>query len=658
MPEDWNQRLQNITASVDMGGKQRRLGKGWKSILVILTLFGVVYSIDEIFRLGVVFHELVYYYTLVGIFLSISFLLYPATKKAPRDRVPWYDVLLFLLVIACSAYLASSAFRIANEGWVYLGPTTSIVVSLLMWVLVLEALRRSGGLFLLGFVVFFSIYPLVAEHMPGFLEGTGWSLTGAAKFHAMSRESIIGIPTRTFCELVIGFILFGITLQETGGSLFFTKLAYAVFGGVRGGPAKVSVVASSLFGTISGSAVSNVLVDGYITIPTMIRSGYDPPFAAAVEACASSGGCIMPPIMGAVAFVMASFLMVPYADVALAALVPACLYYWGLFVQIDGYAARKGLVGLPRNELPSLKETMKEGWVYLFSIAALLVLLFYLRQEAQAPFYASGLLIIGAFLRKGTRPTPKTVSNLMTNSGNVLAELVVIMSGVGLIIGGLTMTGVALAFSGELVRAVGNNAIVILLAGAIVSFILGMGMTITACYIFLSVVLIPALTPFGFDVMAVHLFVIYCGLFSFITPPVALAAYVAASIVGADFWKTGFAAMRLGFVKYFVPFAFVFNPALILHGKSPIMIAEAVITAFIGVLLLGSSLEGYLIGVGKLNYLLRAIFGLAGLLTFVPEIYTDMIGLGLAGATYGVIFVRRRSQKQVAIMLQSNTERR
>jgi len=633
-----------------MGGRQRKLGKGWKWILVILTLFAVIYSINEIFRLGVVYHELVYFYIMLGTFLSISFLLYPASKKASKEKVPWYDMLLFLLVIACCTYLMWNAFRIANEGWVYMGPPMSIIVSILMWGLVLEAMRRSGGLFLFGFVVLFSLYPLFAEHLPGFMEGTGWSFIGAAKFHAMSRESIIGIPTRTFCDLVIGFILFGIILQETGGSLFFTKLAYAVFGGVRGGPAKVSVVASSLFGTISGSAVSNVLVDGYITIPTMIRSGYEPPFAAAVEACASSGGCIMPPIMGAVAFVMASFLMVPYADVAIAAFVPACLYYWGLFVQIDGHAAKKGLVGLPKNELPSLKETIKEGWVYLFSIAALIFLLFYLRQEAQAPFYASGLLIIGAFLKKETRPTLKTFFNLMANSGNILAELVVIMSGVGLIIGGLTMTGVALAFSGELVRAVGNNALVILIAGAIVSFILGMGMTITACYIFLSIVLIPALTPFGFDVMAVHLFVLYCGLFSFITPPVALAAYVAASIVGADFWKTGFAAMRLGFVKYFIPFFFVYNPALILHGKSPIMIAEAVATGFIGVFLLGSSIEGYLIGVGKLNYLLRAIFAVAGFLTFVPEIYTDIIGLVLAAITYAVILLRRRYQKSVSTL--------
>jgi TRAP transporter 4TM/12TM fusion protein len=642
MPEKNDKKLEKITTTLD---RYRKPNKFWRVVMVIITASGIIFSLNEIFMLGVVYHEYVYLYGLLGLFLSASFLNYPISKRTSKDKIPWYDIILFLLTLTCCGYLMSSAFRISNEGWIMVGPPLSIVVSVIMWVLVLEALRRSGGMALFIFAAIFSLYPLVAEHMPGFLEGTGWSITGAAKFHALSRESIIGIPTQAFCQLVIGFILFGIALQETGGSLFFTNLAYALLGGVRGGPAKVSVVASSLFGTISGSAVSNVLVDGYITIPTMIRSGYEPPFAAAVEACASSGGCIMPPVMGAVAFVMASYLNVPYADVALAALVPALLYYWGLFVQIDAHAAKIGLVGLRKEELPSLKETLKEGWMYLFAIVVLIYLLFKLRQEAQAPYYASLALLVAAAFRKETRPNLKMFYNLLINSTNVLGELVVIMAGVGLVIGGLTMTGVAISFSSELVQAVGNNSLLLLLAGAVVSFILGMGMTITACYIFLAIVLIPALTPLGFDVMATHLFVLYCGLFSFITPPVALAAYVAASIVGADFWQTGFQAMRLGFVKYIVPFLFVYNPALILHGK-PLVIVEAVATGFLGVFLLGSSIEGYMAGAGKLNVIWRGLFFIAGILLFIPEPYTDIIGFVLAGILFLSRFWLRRKTPQ------------
>jgi len=623
--------------------RYRTLGKVWKPIFAALALSGVLFSIHEIFRVGwVSYHEHVYYYGMLAVFLSGSFLVFPASRDAPKDQVPWYDILLFLLTIACSIYLMANAFKISLEGWVSVGPPSSAVVSIIVWGLALEALRRGGGLTLLIFAGVISLYPLVAEHMPGFLEGTGWSFSGAAMFHVMTRESIIGIPTRTFCELVIGFMLFSSTLQVTGGGLYFTKFASALLGSVRGGPAKVSVVASGLFGSISGSAVANVAVDGWITIPTMKKTGYSAEYAAAVEACASSGGAIMPPVMGAVAFVMASFLEVPYASVAVAATVPALLYYFGLFVQIDAHAAKMGLAGLPRQELPSLTATLKEGWIYLGSIAALVYLLFQLKQEAQAPYVASALLLAGAALRKETRPDLKTLYNLILSSGVVLVEMIAILAGIGLIMGGLSMTGVAISFSSELVNLFGKNAFAMLFLGAIVSYILGMGMTITACYIILAIVLVPALTPLGFDVMAVHLFVLYCGLFSFITPPVALAAYVAAVIGGANFWKTGLQAMRLGFVKYLVPFFFVYNPALILHGNSGLAIAETVAAAFLGVFILGSSIEGYLAGLGRLHPVLRALFFCVGFLLFYPDVRADLIALPALIVLFGAVKLHRK----------------
>lgn len=651
--EEENKDLGSVLSepSFDSGAieRYRKLGKVWEPIFAIITFFGVLASINEIFRLGwLSYHENAYYYGMLAVFLSSAFLLFPISKGASKSKTPWYDISLFLLTIFCCGYLMLNAFRIANEGWVSAGPIFSIVVSILMWGLILEALRRAGGSTLLIFTGVISIYPLIAAHMPGFLEGAGFSFTEAAKFHVMSRESIIGIPTRTFCELVIGFMLFSSALQATGGGLFFTKFASAILGGVRGGPAKVSVVASALFGTISGSAVANVAVDGWITIPTMKRTGYSPEYASAVEACASTGGCIMPPVMGAVAFVMASFLQVPYTTVAIAAAIPAILYYLGLFVQIDCHAAKRGLVGLPKTELPSLKETLKEGWIYFAALVVLVYLLFKLKQEAQAPYIASVFLLLGAMFRKETRPNLKTIYNLFINSGRILVEMIAILAGIGFILGGMSMTGVAVSFSSELVNLFGQHALPMLMMGMVVSYILGMGMTITACYIMLSIVLVPALSPLGFDPVAVHLFVLYCGLFSFITPPVAMAAYVAAIIGGANFWKTGFRAMRLCFVLYVIPFFFVYNPELILHGNSTLSIVESVLTAFIGVFILASCIEGYLSGIGKLNIMQRVWFGIIGFLLFFPEKYTDLIGIVLLVATVSSILLYRRHMRPIS----------
>lgn len=631
--------------------RYRKLSKGWKPFFAILSLFGVLFSMNEIFRLSLVlYHENFYYYGMIGIFLSSSFLIFPVSKNASREKIPWYDFLLFLLAIACCLYLMANAYRISMEGWSLVGPPTATAVSIILWVLVLEALRRGGGFTLFIFTGLISIFPLFAEHMPGFLEGTGWSLMGAARFHALTRESIIGIPTRTFCELVIGFMIFSSTLQATGGGTFFTKFASALLGSFRGGPAKVSVVASCLFGSISGSAVANVAVDGWITIPTMKKTGYSAEYAAAVEACASTGGAIMPPVMGSVAFVMASFLQVSYGAVALAAVVPACLYYWGLFVQIDAHAARKGLFGLPKSELPSLKETLKEGWIYFGGLGALIYLLFQLKQEAQAPYVASLFLLAGAMFRKETRPNLKTFYDLLVDSGKVLVEMIAILAGIGLIMGGLSMTGIAISFSSELVNLFGKNPLAMLIMGMVASYFLGMGMTITACYIILAVVLVPALTPIGFDLMAVHLFVLYCGLFSFITPPVALAAYVAAIIGGANFWKTGLRAMRLCFVLYIIPFFFVYNPALILHGKSTLLIIEAVITAFLGVFVVASTFEGYMAGLGKLNVFHRILFFCSGMMLFIPELVTDLAGFVLTAIIFFGIKFYRKSQKAAAAL--------
>jgi TRAP transporter 4TM/12TM fusion protein len=462
------------------------------------------------------------------------------------------------------------------------------------WLMLLEATRRAGGTAVFVVVTLISLYPVFAGHMPGPISGLPRDLASTASFHFASSESALGIPTRAFGELVIGFVMFGAVLQYTGAAHFFNNLAFALFGSVRGGPAKVAIFASGLMGSVSGSVVSNVLTTGVVTIPAMKRIGFSPTYAGGVEACASTGGVLMPPVMGATAFVMAAFLGVPYVTIAVAALVPSLLFYFALFVQIDGYAAKNGLKGLPRAELPSIRQTFAEGWHYLFVFA---LLVWMLQRESLAPFYATALLLVINQIWPRYRLDWRRLRTLLEGVGGALSELAALLAGVGLIIGALSVTGLAGTLANDLVYIAGNNIYVLLVMGAITSFIFGMGMTITACYIFLAIVLAPPLVAAGFDPVAVHLFMLYWGMVSFITPPVALAAFVAAGIAKAPPMQVGLQSVRLGAAMYFVPFFFVLNPALILRG-TPWEIAVVVGTAVAGIALIGSALEGYVVGIG------------------------------------------------------------
>jgi TRAP transporter 4TM/12TM fusion protein len=401
----------------------------------------------------------------------------------------------------------------------------------------------------------------------------------------------------------------------------------------------VSIFASGLMGSVSGSVVSNVLTTGVVTIPAMKRIGFSPSYAGGVEACASTGGVLMPPVMGATAFVMAAFLGLPYASIALAALVPSLLFYFALFVQIDGYAAKNGLKGLPREELPSLARTFAEGWHYLFVFVLLVWMLFVLQRESLAPFYATALLLAINQIAPRHRLDWPRLRTLLEGVCGALSELAALLAGVGLIIGALSMTGLAGTLANDLVYLAGNNIYVLLLMGAVTSFVFGMGMTITACYIFLAIVLAPPLVAAGFDPVAVHLFMLYWGMVSFITPPVSLAAFVAAGIAKAPPMLVGLQSVRLGSAMYFVPFFFVLNPALILRG-SAWEIAVVVATAVAGIALIASALEGYLVFAGALRktfsgWTARALLLAGGLAMALPgggELQLSHLQLALVGA--------------------------
>ena len=387
----------------------------------------------------------------------------------------------------------------------------------------------------------------------------------------LSGESLLGIPIQAFADTVIGFLVFGTALMMTGAGKFFINIAFALCGTFRGGAAKVCIFASGLLGMMSGSIISNVLTAGTMTIPVMKKSGFRASYAAAIEACASTGAVLAPPVMGATAFVIAQFLNVSYADVALAAIIPAALYYIGLFMQVDSYAARHGLKGIPRAELPKVWDTIKDGWYYIFVIALLIVMLLYFKRESHAPFYATALLLVlNQLFSKDTRWTLSTISKFLEVNGRTFVELVGILAGCGLLIGAFSMTGVVSSLANDLLRIAGDNAFLLLVMCAFTSLVLGLGLTTTACYIFLAILVAPALEKLGLNRMAVHMFIFYWGMLSSITPPVAIASFAAAGIAGSPAMKTGWESMWVGSIIYFIPFFFVLNPALVLQGPKPV----------------------------------------------------------------------------------------
>ena len=604
--------------------RYRNIPKKWQLAMAVMTACSIFLAINQIFNLGFfigyVMLDSRYMYLITGIMLCMVFVTFPANKRG-LDYIPWYDCAIMTALAVVFSYFAFNAERIVLEAWEYAAPDIGVFLAAITWIIVLEAGRRAGGWPVFSIVLIFSLYPTFAASLPNVIAALSIPLGDVAIFHVLGEESLFGIPMRVFVQLVFGFLIFGVSLQFTGGGPFFINLAFALLGHLRGGPAKVSIFSSGLMGSMSGGPISNVLTTGPLSIPAMRRIGFTKEYASGVEACASTGGVFMPPIMGATAFVMASFLNISYVSVAIAAIVPSVLYFFGLFMQIDAYAAKNDLKGLPKEELPKLGSVFKDGWYFIAVFVSLIWMLVYLQREAVAPFYATALLLIINQFTKHRLSFDK-VMQLIAQMGRLLAELAGILAAIGLIIGGLAVTGIAGTIANDLVYLAGENVVVLLIMGALTSFILGIGMTVTAAYIFLAIVLVPALTNSGINPLASHMFVMYWGMLSFITPPVALAAFAAASVANVAPMRAGFEAMRLGAIIYFVPFFFVFNPALLLQG-SIIENLQAFTTAIFGVAIVSGALQGYMIGVGDLGsgikgLVVKLLVGMSGLMLALP----------------------------------------
>jgi TRAP transporter 4TM/12TM fusion protein len=626
-----------------------------RALFLVFSIAGIALAVYyHFFNVsGMVLIDFAYYYLMLAIFCASGFLILPASSKGKKRGVPWYDLMAAILAFCIAIHFFLHSSEITYTGWHQPTPL-NLVLGIIFCLLVLEAGRRAAGLIYIVLAAIIGLYPLYAEHMPGMLFGKGFSFTWLMGFTTFTAEGLVGIPAWLCFDILIGFLVLAGMLIASGGGKFFLNLALALFGRFRGGSAKVAVVSSAFFGSLSGSSISNVVATGSITIPSMKRMGYPPHYAGAIEACASTGGVLMPPVMGAAAFVVCAFLSIDYAAVVVAATIPSLLYYFGLLMQIDTYAAKVGFKGLPRDELPSLKATLKEGWQFIAVLVFLLWGLLFMRWEEKAPYYAAVMLFVLSFIGKENRMTPRRIAETFVVIGKLITQVVAMGLPIGFIICGLVITGVSASFSAGLISFGGEQFWLVLLMGIAACYILGMaGMSISA-YIFLAVTMAPAIIALGkLNTLAVHLFILYYVMISMITPPVAMCAFVGAAVAGASPLKTAWTAMRLGIVLYFIPLFFLFKPALILEGP----ILESIyyfVLCLLGIALLAWGLEGYLVGIGRIRWWARSGLAIAGLLIGYPEWKTTLLGAVLAVITTGMLLIQRKmATKESAVIKQT-----
>lgn len=570
----------------------------------------------------------------LGIAIAALFILKPARKDAPRPKVPFYDGALSIVGLGTCFYASWHYERILES--MSESPPESFVIGLIIVLVVAEGLRRTAGNILFGFLIFFVLFGLVGHHVPGTFQGDQVEVDRLFIYIGLDSNGLVGFPLRVSTTIVITFIYFGTLLGMSGGSRFFTDISAALMGRYRGGSAKIAVTASSIFGSISGSAVSNVVSTGVITIPLMEQAGYRRDQAAAIEAVASTGGQLMPPMMGAAAFLMAEFLEIAYQEVVLAALIPAVLYYVSLFIQADLVAARDGLKPVDKDKiLPRLKVLIAGGH-YIIPFAVIIFSLFTLNlvPQASALWASISLIPIGFLLGyEGERMKLMAPVRALSETGSLVVQLIMIGAMAGIVIGVLNTTGLGFAMTQSLVQIAGGNLFLVLVMAAIVSIILGMGMPTLGVYLLVATLVAPAMVEVGITPKAAHLFALYFGMLSMITPPVAIAAFAAATVAKSDPMKTAASAVQFGWSAYIVPFMFVIAPELMLDG--PLwLVSQTAVTAILGVWMVSAGFVGYFSR--HLSPLSRSLFIIAGAAMMLPAsaisygIWTDAGGLALA----------------------------
>ena len=564
---------------------------------------------------------------------AVAIVSYPAVKG--KETMRWYDYILLAASLFATIYVAvvwpTRTIQVSTNDPLF--STLDKVAFLVMTLVILEIARRTTGLALTVTAAIALVYLMfLGPYMPGIFRHRGYSLSRVAPFLLFSSEGVYGSALGTSASFIMLFVLFGDMLEAAGAGKFFIDIAYGIAGRFRGGPAKTAVVSSALMGCVSGSSIANVVTTGTFTIPLMVSSGYKKNSVCAIEAVASTGGMIMPPMMGAAAFILAEYVGVSYGEVCWAAILPAVLYYLGLFLCVDKEAAANGLVGQKKEDLPKPLVILKQKGYLLLPLVILIYCLVRSFSPQKTVFWTILILIAISYLRKESRITPRKACEAMKSAVKGMAPVAAACAAAGLIVGAINLTGVGVNFTSSITRLSGGSPFVALLMTAIAALILGMGLPPVAVYIVVSTVVAPALTQMGFSLFASHLFVFYFGIIGTITPPVALTAYAAAGLIeGASAFKVGVRAFLYGIIAFIVPFVFMYDEAFLLSG-TPGHVILAVVTAILALDFISAMLIGYF--TTRINWFGRIVCLLVGILLFLPNTYTSLVGIVLAGVMF------------------------
>ncbi len=606
-----------------------------KLMLVAFTVFAV--AINTVVHLNAQVHRT----TFIALVLFLAYLLYPAKKNAPKNtnKVPIYDIILAFVSAGSFLYMGINYEQLVAQAGNY--TQIDIAVAMVAIVLLFEACRRVVGVPILVVVGCFIAYAYFGNMIPGTFGHRGFTIQRIATHLYFTTEGIIGTPLAVCSTFIFLFILFGAFLERTGVGQFFIDIANSIAGKATGGPAKVAVISSALQGMITGSSVANTVGSGSFTIPMMKRMGYRPEFAAAVEAAASTGGQIMPPIMGAAAFLMAEMTGIPYSNIVIAAIVPAFLYFSGIMIMVHLEAKRYGLKGLPPEEIPNFFKLMFSYWYLLLPLIVLVTMMMTGYTPARSALVAIVVAIVVSMFRKETRMSPQTFLDALEGGARNIIGVAIACSVAGCIVGIVTLTGIGLKLAGGLLSLSGGNVLLALFFTMIASIVLGMGVPTTANYVIMATITAPVVLKLGIDLLPAHMFVFYFGIVADITPPVALAAYAGSAIARSNPLKTGVQATKLAIAAFLIPYVFALNPSLLLLGSTPIQVVSVTITAFIGMFGVASAVEGYLFA--NMNPIVRIIALAGGLLLIIPGAATDIIGVVLVLLV--LAFQKARSKK-------------
>ena len=574
----------------------------------------------------------------VAFIVFLGYLVFPAKKGQQKvNHMPWYDIILMICGTAAFLYYTFNAMTIIQQGSNF--TWYQIVIGIVGIISLAEVCRRSVGMPILIVAGSLILYALIWGLSNPTLSG---KLNYAVRYLFYSKEGIMSTPINVCSKFIVVFIIFGAFLERTGIADFFINISNAFVGGFSGGPAKVAVVASAMEGMVSGSSVANTVGSGSVTIPLMKKTGYKPEFAAAAEASASTGGQIMPPIMGAAAFLMADYVGVPYSNIVIRAILPAVLYFAGIFIAVHLEAKKEGLRGLSKEELPKVKPLLRQAYLLLP-----LILLIYLVGTSQRSIqYAAAIAIIVSIVvslfNKGNRITPKRVWEALAAGGQGMITVAAACGVAGMIAGTITMTGLANMLINGIVALAGNQVIVALFLTMICCIVLGMGVPTTANYCIMAATCAPILVRMGVPTIAAHFFVFYFGIVADLTPPVALAAYAGAAISQANPMKTAFTATKLAIGAFIVPYVFALNPAMLFIDTTVLEVVQICITSLVGIFAVSAALEGYLLH--HMTWYQRIISAIGGLMLIYPGLITDTVGLSLVLLVVIVQVVTRKKE--------------